>query len=103
MSEYIYERHVKAMLVAYLCMIAIFYKVPGFSRIPLPRKPSGLEPGIVVFVTSSCPLINPHDITHYIYIWVRGLMAINVECEFRDRGSIPSMCQITEADLGQVG
>ena len=35
--------------------------------------------------------------------WVRGLMAINVECEFRDRGSIPSVCQITDADLGKVG
>ena len=31
------------------------------------------------------------------------LMAINVGCEFRDRGSIPSVCQITDADLGQVG
>ena len=30
-------------------------------------------------------------------------IAINVECEFRERGSIPSMCQITDADLGQVG
>ena len=30
-------------------------------------------------------------------------MAINVECEFRDRGSIPSVRQITDADLGQVG
>ena len=35
--------------------------------------------------------------------WVRGLMAINVKCEFRDRGSIPSMCQITDTDLGKVG
>ena len=26
--------------------------------------------------------------------WVRGLMAINVECEFRGRGSIPSVCQM---------
>ena len=33
----------------------------------------------------------------------RGLMAINVRCEFRGRGSIPSVCQITDADLGQVG
>ena len=29
--------------------------------------------------------------------------AINVGFEFRDRGSIPSVCQITDADLGQVG
>ena len=36
-------------------------------------------------------------------MWVRGLMAIDVECEFRDRGSIPSVWQITDADLGQVG
>ena len=35
--------------------------------------------------------------------WVRGLKAINVEFEFRDRGLIPSVCQITDADLGQVG
>ena len=34
---------------------------------------------------------------------VRGLMPINVGCEFLDRGSIPSMCQISDADLGQVG
>ena len=27
----------------------------------------------------------------------------NVGCEFRDPGSIPSVCQITDADLGQVG
>ena len=31
------------------------------------------------------------------------LMAINVGCEFRDRDSIPSVCQITDADLRQVG
>ena len=37
-------------------------------------------------------------------MWVRGLMAINVGCEFRDPGSIPSVCQITDADPGgQVG
>ena len=36
-------------------------------------------------------------------MWVRGLMAINVECEFRGQDSIPSVCQITDADLGQVG
>ena len=32
---------------------------------------------------------------------VRGLMVINVG--FRGRSSIPSVCQITDADLGQVG
>ena len=31
-----------------------------------------------------------------------GLMAINVNCEFCDRGSIPSVCQITDVDLEQV-
>ena len=36
-------------------------------------------------------------------MWVRGLMAINVGCEFCDRGSIPSVCMITDADRGQVG
>ena len=35
--------------------------------------------------------------------WVRGLMAINVRCEFHGQGSIRSMCQITDADFGQVG
>ena len=30
-------------------------------------------------------------------------MAINVGCKFRGRGSIPCVCQITDADLGQVG
>ena len=35
-------------------------------------------------------------------LWDRGLMAIDVECKFRDRGSIPSACQIMDADLGQV-
>ena len=25
------------------------------------------------------------------YLWVRGLMAINVGCEFRDRGSITNV------------
>ena len=34
-----------------------------------------------------------------IYLWVRGLMVINVE--LRGRGSIPRF-QITDADLGQV-
>ena len=32
--------------------------------------------------------------------WVRGVMAIDVGCEFRGRSSIPSVCQITDADLG---
>ena len=32
-------------------------------------------------------------------MWVRGPMAINVVCEFRDRSSIPRVCQITDADL----
>ena len=30
-------------------------------------------------------------------------MAVNVGCEFRDRGLIPNMCQITDTELGQVG
>ena len=37
------------------------------------------------------------------FTWVSGLMAIYVGGEFRDRGSIPSVCQITDADLGKVG
>ena len=36
-------------------------------------------------------------------LWVRGLMTIKGGCEFRDWGSIPSVCQITDADLGEVG
>ena len=42
-------------------------------------------------------------IIYYNNMWVRGLMAINVGWEFRGRGSIPSECQITNVDLGQVG
>ena len=35
--------------------------------------------------------------------WVRGLMALDVGCEFRDRGSIPSESQIPrDVDLGKV-
>ena len=37
-----------------------------------------------------------------ILLWVRGLMAINVGCEFCDWGSIPSVCMITDDGLGQV-
>ena len=40
---------------------------------------------------------------HALSIWVCGLMAINAGCGFRDRGSIPSVYQITDADLGKVG
>ena len=36
-------------------------------------------------------------------MWVRGLMAIDVECEFHGRGSISSVCQITDADLVRDG
>ena len=31
-----------------------------------------------------------------------GLMAINVGCEFRGRGSISSVCQITDAELSKL-
>ena len=31
-----------------------------------------------------------------------GVVAINVGCEFRDRGLIPSVCQITDADQGNL-
>ena len=41
--------------------------------------------------------------TKYKEHFVRGLMAIDVGYEFRDRGLIPSVCQITDADPGQVG
>ena len=42
--------------------------------------------------------------TRYRQSHLVGLMAINVECEIRDQGSIPSVCQITDADPGhQVG
>ena len=37
-----------------------------------------------------------------ILLWVRGLMAINVGCEFSDWSSIPSVCMITDDGLGQV-
>ena len=32
---------------------------------------------------------------------VRSLMAINVGCKIRDRASIPTVCQITDAELGK--
>ena len=36
-------------------------------------------------------------------VWVRGIMVLDVGCEFRDRGSIPSECQIPrDVDLGQL-
>ena len=36
-------------------------------------------------------------------LWVRGVMVLDVGCEFRNRGSIPSECQIPrDVDLGQV-
>ena len=44
----------------------------------------------------------PYDIDMFANFAI-FLMDINVECEFRDWGSIPSMYQITDADLGQVG
>ena len=35
--------------------------------------------------------------------WVCCVMALDGGCEFRDRGSVPSECQIPrDADLGQV-
>ena len=37
------------------------------------------------------------------YVWVRGVMVLDVGCEFRDRGSIPSEYLIPRnTDLGQV-
>ena len=38
-----------------------------------------------------------------MFLWIGGQMVINVGCEFRDQGSILSVCQITDADLGQAG
>ena len=36
-------------------------------------------------------------------MWVCGVMVLDVRCEFRDRGSIPSEFQIPrDVDLGQV-
>ena len=46
-------------------------------RVTLPRFPSSFD-------SSSYSL------------WVRGLMVTNVGFEFRDRSSIPSVCQITD-------
>ena len=31
-----------------------------------------------------------------------GIMAIDLGCEFRDRGSTPSMCQFADTDLGKL-
>ena len=47
-------------------------------------------------------MTNFSNLLKLYFHWVRGLVAINVGCEFRGRGSIPSVCQITDADLGQV-
>ena len=36
-------------------------------------------------------------------LWVRGTMVLDMGCEFRGRGSIPSECQRSrDVDLGQV-
>ena len=36
-------------------------------------------------------------------LWVRGVMVLDVGCEFHDRGSIPSECQtLRDVDHGQV-
>ena len=44
--------------------------------------------------------INKH---YYHYFWVRGVMELNVGCEFRDQGSIPSEYLIPrDVDLWQV-
>ena len=52
---------------------------------------------------TSLPVVKfPSSKTVLCITWVCGLMAINVGCEFHDRGSIPNVCQIADADLGQV-
>ena len=38
-----------------------------------------------------------------VVLRVRSLMAVNAGCEFRDRVLIFCVCQITDADFGQVG
>ena len=44
-------------------------------------------------------IISPRFYYIFYYVFYGSvLMAINVECEFRDR-----VCHITDADLGQVG
>ena len=36
-------------------------------------------------------------------LWVRGVMVLDVGCEFHDWGSVPRECQIPRnVDLGQV-
>ena len=44
-------------------------------------------------VSSASLIFRPHIPEGHIILmtWVRGLMTINVGCEIRDRGSIPSV------------
>ena len=51
-----------------------------------------------------CPPTLSQNILRYLFrddLLANGYH--NEECKFRDRGSIPSVCQITDVDLGQVG
>ena len=49
--------------------------------------------------------VSNHSMFHdfHLFSWVRDLMVLSAGCEFRDRGSIPSECQISRGvELGQV-
>ena len=65
------------------------------------RRPDEIRP--IYLKAGKCDSIQIYFRKRKERLRVRGLMAIDVECEFRDRGSIPSVCQITDVDLGQVG
>ena len=43
------------------------------------------------------------ELFNIVMKWIRGIMVLDVGCEFRDQSSIPSECQIPrDVDLGQV-
>ena len=46
---------------------------------------------------------NIHHVQVPLSNWVRGIMVLDVGCDFHDRGSIPSECQIPRGvDLREV-
>ena len=42
------------------------------------------------------------SLEYSLTLWVRGLMAINVGCEFSGRGSIPGVCRSRVLTLGKL-
>ena len=80
---------------------------PTIKPIRRPGPPPGLgDVSVMITFFHLWVLLSFEHNTRLIYtgiLLILGLMAITVGCEFCDRVSIPSVCQITDADLGQVG